>query len=199
MEHSALFKAESFGDLAEAAGWDVEFDNASDLDISVRAYRNGNVECISMNWVSSKRGSRLEFGEYSNADYTLSISNVSTAIERLEGEPLAKPLRGRARAAAENDEEAGNGLLGLDVRVLPLRLPFDFCEAYDDEIIDAVRGRTIVWWSELMTGYHFAQVWPERQRDIRITESRRNGQAILNFLSPEGFRAAYIKCIVQVK
>jgi hypothetical protein len=191
---TAQQKAEAFFDLAEAAGWEAVLDeDVTENTYAVSVYRAAEV--IEIRW----HGSALESIEYSHDGETFrNLPHVAAARRRLEGEPEPPKRRGRPPRAVANGNGSGAVELFGDVRILPRLLPFDLNEVFDDEIIDAVRGRTVVWWSPIRLGYESAQVLPARQRHIKITETK-TGRAVLSFITPEGFRSMALELIAQVR
>lgn len=190
-ETSGNPKADAFMDEAEAAGWEVEYVTDED-HVAVKARREyiaqalRTHEVLELSWSPS----RLIEAHYLSGiagDVAKKLSSVKGAIERLKAD-VPKPRVNGHRV--QRDEPVK--------RILKTKLPFDIEEAYDDEIIAAVRGKKIVWLNNTSENYEEALVTNKTDRHIRI-ETGTAGRAILTFISPEGFRSVALESLVQVK
>jgi len=191
-ESSGNAKADDFMDEAEEAGWVVEFTEEDEL-VKVQAKREyiGQAfrthQVLDLTWSST----RLEDAHYLSGipgEVAKRLSSVKGAITILNG-PYPKE-EARTDGRKVNREEPVK-------RVLKEIIPIDLNEAYDDEIIAAVQGKTIVWWNNTAEDYesHFCM----RQKNHIKIESGNAGRAILTFISPIGFRSVAIEEIVQIK
>lgn len=193
-EYPELEKAAEFVDDCEQAGWDCDWEEIEDdieqcVITSVQAQRGD--EEVNLRW----HGKRYDSGEYSHDGNTYRpVHNVGAARKLLEAEGPVAPKR-RGRPPKPTVEEDG---YDASIRILPRKLPFDIEAALDEEIIGAVRGKTLIWWNTQTLDYDRAQVLPARQRNIYMEESSK-GRVILTFVSPEGFRSVALDTLVQVR
>lgn len=199
-ESSGNQKADAFMDEAEAAGWDVEFIVDPDGDEELRGYvvvkarreyidlatglRNDQV--LELSWSPTRLIEAHHFSGLTG-DIAKKLSSVAGAIELLTASvPRSKPASAR-RVEREQPVK----------RVLKVSLPFDIEEAYDDEIISAVRGKKLIWWNDTAEDYDSATVIGKNH--IKI-ETGTGGRAILTFCSFEtGYRSVALETLVQVK
>lgn len=192
-EYPQNSKAADFVEACDAAEWDVEWEEHWDLQrAQVDLWARRGQEEIRVGW----DGSRFTSGEYTSdgGKSHRKLGSVGAARERLAGDPLPPPRRGRQ----PKDETNGSIVEDPGIRLLPRSLPFALDVDDDEAIIDAVRGRTLVWWNSTSLDYEKAVVAPARQKQIRIEETSA-GRVLLTFISPEGWRSVAFDNLVQVR
>lgn len=197
-ESSGNPKADAFMDEACAAGWDVEWEwvdndvNAVQV-VAKREYIAGALrthEELHFAWYRNRMENAFYVAGHEN-DVAKKISSVAGARPYLTGTPpQPKPKNVKT---SQVDRE-------VPVKRIPKEmLPFDIENAYDDEILDACRGKTLVWRNDTSENYESATVIGKNPRHYRI-ETGTAGRAILSFVSVEGgFRAVALETLVQVK
>lgn len=176
-------RADAFMDAAEQAGWDIEFFE-EDGAVVVKAMRG--TEVVEIAWEGKKI---LHVPQYGIDGGTFNnLRNESDARRMLE-QPAPQPHMQPAETHKVKREEPIR-------RTLKVKLPFDIEEAYDDEILNAVRGRRLTWWNNISESYETTRVAGVKHNKI---ETGSAGRAILTFISPEGFRSVALEDLVQVK
>jgi hypothetical protein len=195
-ERSGNPKADDFADAAEDAGWSVDM-FTEDGHVRVRAQR----EFIDL--TSGVRGDQVLELVWSKTrlveahhlsglldDVAKKLSSVKGALDILaSSHPRSTPkTNGRH---VDRDEPVK--------RVLKESIPFDIENAYDDEILDACRGRKLVWWNDTAEDYEMATVIGKNPKHYKI-ETGTAGRAIISFISAEGgWRSVALENLVQVK
>lgn len=191
-ESSGNAKADAFMDEADAAGWAVEFETEDEF-VRVTAKR----ECIGSDGIRTTQvldltweNNRMVDAHHLSGragDVAKRLSSVSGAIKILyEGYPKRVSSQ-----RIERDEPVK--------RIPKEKLPFDIEEAYDDEILDACRGKTLVWLNSTSENYESATVIGKNPAHYKI-ETGAAGRAILSFVSVEGgFRSVALDNLIQVK
>jgi hypothetical protein len=188
-------KAKAFVEACDKAGWETEWDEHWDeQDLTCDLWARRDSEEIRITWIAEKFIS-AQYTSDEGHNYRV-MNNVSACRHRLTGEPLPAPRRGRK--PAEQVDSDTDDQPDFSLPILPLKLPFDIHEDHLSTIIDAVRGRTLIWWNSTLVGYDRAAVLPDRQKGIKIEEARTSGRLILTFVSPEGWRSVALENLVQV-
>jgi len=185
-EASGNERADAFMDTAEQAGWDVEFEEA-DGAVIVKAMRD--TEVIEIVWEGKRILHVPQYG--TDGGMFRNLRNESDARRMLEQPapgPDVKPTVAVETRQVKRAEPVR--------RTLKVKLPFDIEEAYDDEILNAVRGRRLTWWNNISESYETTRVAGVKHNKI---ETGNAGRAILTFISPEGFRSVALEDLVQVK
>lgn len=186
-ESSGNPKADAFMDEAEQAGWDVEFTVDPYDEEHLRGYAvvtaKRAAEVLDLSW-SPTRLIEAHYLSGLSGEVAKKLSSVAGAITRLNSPP---PARRKTSSTVKRDVPIQ--------RILKVKIPFDIEQAYDDEIISAVKGRKLVWWNTIGEYYDEARVG---LKSLRI-ETGTAGRAILTFCSPEGFRSVALENLVQVK
>lgn len=193
-ESSGNAKADAFMDAVENAAWDVQF-QVSDDTVQVIAQREyigpdgiRTNQVLDLIWT----GNRLDEAHHLSGlpgDVAKKISSVAGA-QKILVEPRPQRKTEKVSSRKVDREQPVK-------RVLKISLPFDIEEAYDDEIIKAVRGKKLVWWNNTAEDYDSATVIGKNH--IKI-ETGTGGRAILTFCSFEtGYRSVALETLVQVK
>lgn len=194
VESSGNDKADDFMDEAEDAGWAVEF-ITDDEYVVVKAKREfvdlgSGLRCdelLELSWSPT----RLVDAHHVSGlpgDVAKRLSSVKGAIALLHSQAPRSKAKTNGRQVDREEPVK---------RILKEDLPFDIENAYDDEIIEAVQGRYLIWWNNTSEDYekHFCL---KQKNHIRI-ETGQAGRAILTFISPEGFRSVALEELVRVK
>lgn len=188
-------KADAFMDEAEQAGWDVEFAVDPDDEDHLRGYVVVTAkreyigealrthEVLDLSW-SPTRLIEAHYLSGLPGEVAKKLSSVAGAITRLNS---PSPTQRKTSSTVKREVPIQ--------RILKVKIPFDVEQAYDDEIIDAIKGRKLVWWNTIGEYYDEARVG---LKSLRI-ETGTAGRAILTFCSPEGFRSVALENLVQVK
>lgn len=137
---------------------------------------------------------------YTIGQRTVKLRNVSAAKKQMEVPPqealkvAASVSVRRERKVRDKDEEG-------QPRELSIIVPWDN-ESTDEEILEFVKGRRIIWRNSVSGTYDEASVFPhgmKKHKHLQIVESR-DGRKVLNWASVEGgFRSVFIDAIVQVR
>lgn len=196
-ESSGNSKADAFMDECEAAGWAVEFEWVDDdpnsvIVVAKREYIAGALrthEELHFAWYRNKMENAFYVSGHENA-VAKKISSVAGARPYLTGTPPQPEARASTRQVRRETPVK---------RELKVMIPFDIETAYDDEILDACRGKTLVWWNDTSEDYERATVIGKNPNHYKI-ETGAAGRAILTFCSVEtGFRSVALESLVQVK
>lgn len=195
-ERSGNAKADDFADLAEDAGWAVDVISYEEY-VQVKAQREfvdlttglrGN-QVLDLGWSPTRLIDAHHLSGLSG-ELAKKISSVKAALDI-----ASAPVPRSVVKASSRQVERGQPVK----RVLKVSLPFDIEEAYDDEILNACRGRKIIWWNTTSEDYESATVLGKNPKHYKI-ETGEAGRAILTFCSVEtGFRSVALENLVQVK
>lgn len=192
-------KADDWIDEAVAAGWDVEFewvdkDVNSVSVVAKREYIAGALrthEELHLAWYKNK----LEYAGYftgHEGDVFKRLSSVAGTRPYLTGVPPQPKPKAKVGTRQVDREQPVK-------RILKPMIPFDIEEAYDDEILEACRGKKLIWWNNTAEDYDSATVIGKNPKHYYI-ETGTAGRAILTFCSFEtGYRSVALEDLVQVK
>lgn len=203
-------KAEAFAEEASALGWKVEITRNKDK-ATVEATLDGKQ--ISISWRGNACLNEVYFG---SDGHSRKLRNAGAARRKLAeeaGEPPraasesgsdlpVKPTKAKPKKAAKAKPEP------FKSKPKPrTSLPFDPDSATDEEILEAVRGKKIVWKNRMSGGYDEARVMVmPNQRHLKIDLNRQNERCITFAEADDkrpnipggGFRSVRVKSMVSV-
>lgn len=179
-------KAEKFQAVVATYGWSGEILARPGAEIEVIVRRGDEV--IAITWIAGVFN--YEASAYVVGDRSVRPRNVSAARGFAARAPEA--------AVAELTRVVANRAWKrkVDQPVRTGKLPFDPERATDDEVLEAVRGRTVTWFNRISTQTEAGHVSPNG----RWTEIREvNGERVLQFCGPVGgFRTCRVASILSV-
>jgi hypothetical protein len=181
--HPAVAKAKQIARIAVQYGWQGNIDSeviGNERITSLSATRND--EALTMSWINE----RLNRAGYSIFDQYTNISCAKHAIKKLIAWPDVIELIKMSR-----DKGANPVPLVETYR----RLPFDWENDPDDEIIAAVKDHQIHWYSHLSGKVHSDVVLPKKKTEIKPVGHRK----MLCFIgSQAGFRNVMLDTVLKV-
>lgn len=192
-------KAQQLLGFALGVGWECELEPGvmgSEIVVAVR-----DPETVRVTF----RDNKLDLAEMPTHEYAgrmVKLRNVSAAKKVMETSPedasKAQPLSSPRRERKERDRDEDTGRV-----VVSRRLPWESDEEpTNEQVLEFVRGRKLVWRNGLTGTYDEAHVKPSpvgEQRFLTIVIAP-NGKRVLNFTSVEGgFRSVYVENLVQIR
>lgn len=201
-------KAQQFALKAEAKGWTVE--RVIDGDRK-RAICQRADETVEVGWTNEVADGPI--GVYTYSSGSSPIKNAASALRIIEGERGQFIPSPRARLAKANSAPRQP-----PIKLRPNKLPFDPYTSSDDDVLEAIRGRRIVWVNSLdpenpCSGHVPRAPVPRVSEktgkllpaaidytEIKLSRSEDTlGERILNFCDPNvGFRALFVGAIIRV-
>lgn len=192
-------KAQALCAFAVASGWASHIEDG--VSGSVRVISERDPERV----IVTFRDNKLDLAEMPVHEYgsrVVKLRNVSAAKKVMEttpedaakSQPTAAVRRERKERERHEDERGAV--------VLSRRLPWsEDEEPTDAELMKLVIGRKLVWRNGIAGTYEEAHVLPkEKQKQLSIVVSPRNGKRVLNFASVDGgFRSVYVENLVQIR
>lgn len=198
-------KSDALAAFAEASGWETKIVPMPDNCVTVSSERGS--ELIEVHFSDDKLD-LLQMPTYTINGRTVKLRNVSAAKKQmvvspedaLKAVPATGPKRER-KPREKHDDDRGAVVLR---RITPWE--DESAEGWeDDDIVEAVRGKKLVWRNTIAGTYEDAHVLPmAKQKQLKIVVAP-NGKRVLNWASCDdhgklcGFRSVYIENIVQVK
>lgn len=183
-------KAVNFGTYAKQYGWGGKWLMDEGTGVThLHAYRGDN-ETIDIWWDAKGRVTQEALPLYVIAGEKIKCRNVSAAADIVAKEPdmtrLQKATRKQRRASGGNVE---------------VKATYDFEDMTDDEIEQALLGRTIGWVNTLSGEVDQAEVLG--RKTIKVTRSSLGDEESevkpqVHFTDSSGFHAVYLHAIVSV-
>lgn len=184
MTHPAVVKAGQIGRIAAEHGWKGNLDSkvVEDKRITViKGQRKDESFCLT--WENN----HLVNGTYSFFSKSTQIHSASQALTFICGKPdLARVFKKEPVIDR------------LDVVERYRELPFDVETATESEIITALSGRTIYWYSPI-TGKIWEDVVqkPTKKKAFEVRNVA-NGKRMFNFIGQQGFRSVLLDQLFKV-
>ncbi len=182
--HPAVIKAKRLGRIAFEHDWKGNIESESGTTI-FRAWRND--ETVMMQWNSTS----LVYGEYRVFNYKQNLSSTSLARKVIEGWPNIS----RILKYIPDGEFKGDFVKRYS------NVPFNWETAPNDEIIAAMIGRQIRWYSTLSNKIQTDIVHRPKttaQKGKLEVKQVGNGRKMFNFIGNQGFRSVLLDTLIQV-
>lgn len=197
---NAAEKAQQFALHAKAHGWSGKWTLDEESRILHLFARRGESETIEIWWHESGKACPDMLPVYTLAGERIKLRNVSAAAVRVAGEPDVQRLK-KATKRARRKLTALTGEKPAE-EVVPIKGQYDFSGMTDEDIFDALAGRTIAWVNSI-SGQMDAAVVSLSKKQFRVV---RNGHDYVNFTQRasrdgrfgDGFRSVYLDNIVSV-
>lgn len=211
---TAREKASHFGAYAKEHGWTGKWSEDEDTGLLHLFARRGESETIDIWWIIENGAAHPDMLPiYTLAGEKIKCRNVSAiaviAAKSADENRLKKAVRKQKRQWGI--QESGEKVTKEQIELLQTTLPFDH-ESTDQEVLDALYGRTITWVNRISGETDSATVGGNTKHCKVI----RNGHDQISFVNPipqrvlaqfgkaqmdcdtYGFRAVYLDSIVSV-
>lgn len=166
---------------AKEHGWTIVAEYDEDADATnVLVHRADGEERMVFEW----EGQRSISVCYTFAGDSRQMQNVAAALRQMAAEPdVMRSIRRGRRSRGPSKEVRGAVTVTEDMS--------------DEEILDKLCGKRIVWRSELSTEPRETRILAQNKNSQHYN-IRRNGHTHINFVDAFGFRSVHLDAIVQV-